>query len=150
VIDVGCGSGILAIAALKLGASHVLAVDIDRQSPPIAMENAAANGVVEGMEAGLGSVGEILNGEFSIKQAPLVLANILAPILVRLFDAGMADLIIPGGGIVLSGILAEQWEDAGGTSPLREAVKARGLEIKDYRRSGDWIAVYLERSLSAT
>lgn len=148
VIDVGCGSGILSIAALKLGASHALAVDIDRQSPPITLENAAANGVAEGMEAGLGSVGEIRNGEFSIQQAPLVLANILAPILVRLFDAGMAELIIPGGGIVLSGILAEQWEDAGGTSPLREAVKAQSLEIKDYRRSGDWIAVYLAKSLS--
>lgn len=145
VIDVGCGSGILAIAALKLGASHALGVDIDRQSPPITAENAVANGVAERMEAGLGSVGEVLDGQFSIRQAPLVLANILAPILVRLFEAGMADLITPGGGIVLSGVLAEQWEDAGGTSPLREAVKARRLEIKDYRRSGDWIAVYLER-----
>jgi ribosomal protein L11 methyltransferase len=148
VIDVGCGSGILAIAALKMGASHALGVDIDRQSPPITAENALANGVSERMETGLGSVGEVLNGQFSIRQAPLVLANILAPILVRLFEAGMAELIAPGGGIVLSGILAEQWEDAGGTSVLREAVKAQNLELKDYRRSGDWIALYLERPQS--
>ena len=108
VIDIGCGSGILSIAALKLGARRALAVDIDEESVKATMEAAEYNQVSEGVEAGKGSVTEIQRGDFSVKQAPVVLANILAPILIRLFDAGMAETITPGGVIVLAGILAEQ------------------------------------------
>jgi ribosomal protein L11 methyltransferase len=108
VIDVGCGSGILSIGALKLGASHALAVDIDNAAIISTKENAAANEVLENIETGLGSVSEILAGQFSLKQAPLVLANILAPVIIRLFDAGLADLTEPGGTLVLSGILDTQ------------------------------------------
>jgi ribosomal protein L11 methyltransferase len=145
VIDVGCGSGILSVAAIKLGASHALAVDIDRQAVPVTQENAETNGVAGKIEPGHGSVTEVLDGKFSITKAPLVLANILAPIIVRLFGDGLADLVAPGGRLVLSGILDTQWEDAGGTSDLRQAVSEHGFQIKDLRRSGDWVAVCLER-----
>ena len=64
--------------------------------------------MAERVETGQGSVTEIVRGDFSLKQAPLVLANILAPVLIRLFDAGMAETIEPGGVIILAGILAEQ------------------------------------------
>jgi ribosomal protein L11 methyltransferase len=96
VIDVGCGSGILSIGALKLGAGHALAVDIDNAAILSTRENAAANGVLERLEAGLGSVAEICAGRFSLRSAPLVLANILAPVIIRLFEAGQA----PGQGAV--------------------------------------------------
>jgi ribosomal protein L11 methyltransferase len=70
LIDVGCGSGILSIAALKLGAGHALAVDIDPQAVRSTRENAAANGVLENVESGVGSVSEVLGGQFSMKTSP--------------------------------------------------------------------------------
>lgn len=135
VIDVGCGSGILSIAALRLGASHALGVDIDNASIRSTNENAAANRVQQNLECGLGSVVEILQGIFSLRQAPLVLANILAPVIVRLFTAGLADLVTPAGTLVLSGILAEQAEE------VRTAAEQHGLEFNEMRQIEDWVAL---------
>jgi ribosomal protein L11 methyltransferase len=137
VIDVGCGSGILSIGALKLGASHALAVDIDNAAVISTKENAAANEVLDRIETGLGSVAEILIGSFSLRQAPLVLANILAPVIIRLFDAGLADLVEPGGTLVLSGILDTQ---AGG---VIEAAQAKGLRFVEQRHINDWVVIRL-------
>ncbi len=93
VIDIGCGSGILSIAALKLGAQVALGVDIDVESVKNSRENADVNGIGEELILGQGSVKEIMDGKFAFKSAPLVVANILAPIIIRLFDAGLADLV---------------------------------------------------------
>src|SRR5512133_2809793 len=101
VIDVGCGSGILSIAAALLGSGEILAVDIDNASVVSTKENATANGVLDNIETGIGSVKEVKGGLFSRKHAPLVVANILAPVIIRLFDAGLADLVSPGGAIIL-------------------------------------------------
>lgn len=139
VIDIGCGSGILSIAALKLGASRAISVDIDAAAVKATHENGQANGVDERIETGLGSISEIAAGEYSIRAAPLVLANILAPILIRLFDAGMADLVAPGGVIILAGILAEQ---AAGVSGAGEA---HGLVFVEQRQSGDWAALAMRK-----
>jgi len=135
VIDVGCGSGILSIAALKLGASHALAVDIDNASVKATRENAEANGVLAGVETGRGSVTEIREGHFSIGKAPVVLANILAPVIIRLFDDGLADLVEPGGQLVLSGILDEQ------AGRVREAAEAHGMRYTDTLQMNDWVAL---------
>ena len=135
VIDVGCGSGILSIAALRLGASHALGVDIDNASIRSTTENAAANRVQQNLECGLGSVVEILQGIFSLRQAPLVLANILAPVIVHLFAAGLADLVTPAGTLVLSGILAEQAEE------VRAAAEQHGLVFNEMRQIEDWVAL---------
>ncbi|MCJ7431910.1 MAG: 50S ribosomal protein L11 methyltransferase, partial [Anaerolineales bacterium] len=86
VIDIGCGSGILSIAALKLGATNVLGVDIDAESVRNSRENADTNGVSDELILGQGSVTEIRAGNFGFKQASLVVANILAPVIIRLFD----------------------------------------------------------------
>ena len=134
-IDVGCGSGILAIAALRLGASHALAVDIDNASIKSTNENAAANQVQQDLECALGSVTDILQGKFSLRQAPLVLVNILAPVIIRLFDAGLAELVAPAGMLVLSGILAEQAED------VKAAAEQHGLHFKEMRQIEDWVAL---------
>lgn len=139
VIDIGCGSGILSIAAIKMGASHALGVDIDAASIKATNENSQANAVDPFIETGLGSVAEIKNGSFRIKYAPVVLANILAPILIRLFDAGMADLISPGGVIILAGILAEQGES------VRQAAEEKGLVFVEERHSGDWVALVMKK-----
>jgi ribosomal protein L11 methyltransferase len=139
-IDIGCGSGILSIAALKLGADFALGVDIDEASIRASRENAAANGVAaQRFALGLGSVAEVLAGKFQVRQAPLVLANILAPVLVRLFEAGMADLVAPGGVIVVSGILEEQ------AHTVIEAAQAHGLVLTGRRQMGDWVALACQR-----
>lgn len=138
-IDVGCGSGILSIAAVKLGATKVLGVDIDPESVANSRENAETNGVGEELVLGVGSVQEILAGQFEFKSAPLVVANILAPVIVRLFEAGMADLIEEGGAIILSGILSEQEES------VIEAGQAQGLRMTGRRQMGDWAALVMSR-----
>ncbi len=139
VIDVGCGSGILSIAAIKLGAKSVLGVDIDIESVKNSRENADTNGVGEELLLGQGSVTEILSGSFQFKSAPLVVANILGPILIRLFDAGLADLVEPTGEIILSGILDHQAES------VIAAGEAKGLKRNDQRQIGDWVAISLKR-----
>ena len=139
VIDVGCGSGILSIAALKLGATKVLGVDIDIESVKNSRENADTNGVGEELLLGQGSVTEVLSDSFQFKSAPLVVANILAPIIIRLFDAGLADLVEPNGEIILSGILAHQAEN------VIEAAQAKGLKRNDQRQIADWVAISLKR-----
>jgi ribosomal protein L11 methyltransferase len=135
VIDVGCGSGILSIAALKLGAESALGVDIDAGSILNARENANANQVSDALILEVGSVQEIRQGQFAFRKAPLVLANILAPVIIRLFDAGLADLIDENGAIILSGILQEQ------APSVIEAAQAKGLQIKERRQLGDWVAL---------
>lgn len=139
VIDIGCGSGILSIAALKLGANKVLGVDIDEESIVNSRENAEKNEVGEELILGVGSVQEILAGKFPFKSAPLVVANILAPVIVRLFAAGMADLIEDGGSIILSGILQEQEET------VLRAGQAKGLKLKRRGQVGDWVALAMSR-----
>ena len=138
VIDLGCGSGILAIAALKLGAPRALGVDIDLDAVQAARENAEANSVAEHLELGLGSLAEIRDGAFSFRQAGLVLANILAPVLVELLDQGLGDLLIPGGSLVLSGILQEQAEK------VESALEQHGLRLVERRQMGDWVALWAQ------
>jgi len=135
VIDIGCGSGILSVAALKLGAQQALGVDIDEAAIKNSRENADNNGVSSAaFLLGLGSVEEIKAGKFAFNQAPLVLANILAPVLIRLFEAGMTDLIAPGGAIILSGILDHQADG------VAASAKKHGLAQVEQRQMGDWVA----------
>jgi ribosomal protein L11 methyltransferase len=139
IIDVGSGSGILSIAALKLGASRALAVDIDPESIANARENARLNGIGDELLIGRGSVAEILHGDFALRHAQLVLANILAPVIIRLLEAGLATLAEPGGVLLLSGILAEQ------EAAVLQAAQRAGLILADRRLSGDWVAMRLHK-----
>jgi ribosomal protein L11 methyltransferase len=138
VIDVGCGSGILSIAALKMGAEHVLAVDIDSQAVESTKKNAGLNDINPSkLEIGKGSVEEILTGRFTIQNAPLVLANILAPIITRLFSVGLGDLVMPGGLLLLSGILDHQQDD------LIHIAEEAGFTLIDRATDADWVSLAL-------
>jgi ribosomal protein L11 methyltransferase len=140
VIDLGCGSGILAIGALKLGASFALGVDIDEKAVSATRENSDVNGISpQALAVVKGSLAEIVRGDFQIRSASLVLANILAPVLVRLFESGMEGLVQPGGTIILSGILEEQGE------AVIRAAEARGMTYMGQKQSGDWLALTFKR-----
>ena len=135
VIDVGCGSGILAVAAAKLGASQVVAVDIDAMALENARHNVRLNDVK--VEIGQGSVKELLAGNFPLGQANIVVANILAPALIRLLDQGLARLLKPQGRLILSGILLEQ------EAELSRCLERHNLHINKQLRIEDWLALAL-------
>lgn len=132
VLDVGSGSGILSIAAAKLGAASVLAVDVD----PIAVEASAANTrrnrlsrLIRAREGSAPS-GE---GPFDV-----VLANLIASLLITLADGLVADLR-PGGTLIASGIFLTREEAVVG------AFAARGLVVTNRWAEGDWVALELRR-----
>ena len=99
VIDFGCGSGILAIAAARLGAGNVAAFDIDPQALEATRENSARNGVADRIR--------VLAADAPLPPADLLIANILAGPLIDLAPA-FSRALSPGTGLVLSGILAAQ------------------------------------------
>lgn len=100
VLDVGCGSGVLAIGACVFGAGHAMGVDIAPAAVPITLANAEANGVAAQVEVSTTDLADV-EGTFD-----LVLANILAPTLVAL-SADLKRVVAPGGALVISGILTE-------------------------------------------
>jgi ribosomal protein L11 methyltransferase len=99
VIDFGCGSGILGIAALKLGAAHVTAVDIDPQALTATLGNAALNAVADRLS--------VQGAESPLRPAHCVLANILAGPLIELAPT-LRDATLQGGTLVLSGLISGQ------------------------------------------
>ena len=132
VLDVGCGSGILAIAGAKLGAASVLGVDTD----PIAIEatdaNAARNGLGDRIRARAGS---LPSGEAA---HDVVLANLIASVLIELAP-GLRDELRPGGTLLASGIFVDREAD------VRAAFGAVGLEPGARTAEGDWIALEAAR-----
>jgi len=124
VLDYGCGSGILAIAAAKLGAAKVTAIDIDPQALLATRDNAARNDVSDLISTNLPM-------DLASEGYDMLLANILAGPLAELADMLCAALR-PGGSLVLSGILAEQAEN------VANAYR-RHCEISEPIQQGDWI-----------
>jgi ribosomal protein L11 methyltransferase len=114
VIDYGCGSGILAVAAVLLGAKHAHAIDIDPQAITATLSNAEKNQVSEKISC-------YLPEQFSPLAADVVLANILAKPLIELAPAIM-QLVKPAGQLVLSGILNEQADSVSAAYSLQMAM----------------------------
>lgn len=105
VLDYGCGSGILAIAALKLGAKKAMGVDIDEQALQASLENAKRNGVDDRLELVMGT-----DSKLDLPKSQITVANILAGPLAQL-EPIIADLTASGGLLALSGILTEQADE---------------------------------------
>jgi len=139
VVDIGCGSGILSIAALKLGAPRALGVDVDDIAIANSRENAQLNGVEKHILLGTGSVKEILEGQFPIRKAPVVMANILSIVIIRLLDEGLGDLVSDDGVLILSGILAEQ------ADKVVEAAEKHGFNLIEKREKDGWAALVVKR-----
>lgn len=113
VLDVGCGSGVLAVAATLLGASSADAVDLDPEARRVTADNARRNGVADRVRVRAASLDELTPYEHAYD---LVLANLLAPALLELSDALVA---ATGRVLVVSGLLAERWHHvAAALAPL--------------------------------
>ena len=136
VLDLGCGSGILSVAAAKLGAAHVLALDID----PIAVDasnlNAQQNGVADKITVAEGSLENVIA---SARRFDLVVANILARIIIAMCDEHLGDTVRPGGKAILSGIIDTQADD------VEAALRKTGLEPYARRLQGDWVVIEARR-----
>ncbi|SHL90286.1 50S ribosomal protein L11 methyltransferase [Vreelandella subglaciescola] len=130
VLDVGCGSGILAIAALKLGASHAVGTDIDPQALQASRDNAERNAVADADLALY--YPEQLAEQLPDQRYPIVTANILAGPLIEL-AATIAGHVAPGGRIALSGILANQADD------VSAAYEVQGLIIDEPEIREGWV-----------
>lgn len=137
MLDIGCGSGILAIASVLLGAEYAVGVDIDAQSVKTARENAAINGVSDRTEFIVGDLAEKVSGRF-----PVVCANIVADVVIRLLD-GAEKYIADGGVLIVSGIIDIREND------VLEAAEKHGYEISQKRYRDNWCAFALRRKTDA-
>jgi ribosomal protein L11 methyltransferase len=135
VLDVGCGSGVLGVVAAVLGVPRVVAVDIDPEAIDATRANAATNGVSDRLIVSATPLGELPGERF-----PLVLANILAPVLIELAPA-IAARVAPGGALLLSGVQRPQrvrvLDAYGRAEPA--------LELVGEATDGDWCGLWLAR-----
>lgn len=139
VLDLGTGSGILAIAAAKLRASSVLAVDIDPESVSVAMENVALNGLSEIVCVEEGSLADVVNQEREVQQASVVVANILSKVIVDFFDQGLIETVQPGGLLILSGLLRSQ------TPQINATLRRYGVATLGQEQMEEWICLIVGR-----
>ncbi len=136
VLDLGCGSGILSIAAAKLGANKILALDIDPIAVKVTQENAAQNGVAERIIAQQGNLESVIT---SARRFDLVVVNILAKIIIAMCDQNLGDTVRPGGRAIFSGIIEEQADE------VEAALRKTGLEPVQRQQQGDWILIEARR-----
>ena len=132
-IDVGCGSGILGIAAIKLGANKAYLTDIDQIAVDSALHNAKLNGVQDSVVASLSN----LLDDTQI-QADIMVANITGEVL-KLLAPSIPKNLKPGGVLILSGIIESR------LAMVIEAYKAQGMELVHQRRKGEWFSLVLQR-----
>lgn len=137
VADLGCGSGILSIAASLMGAKETYAIDIDPVAARVAAENAELNGI--DMSGYFIRIGDILSDEkfrddISGRQYDIVLANIVANVIIA-FAPVIPQLMKPDGKLIASGIIADRLDE------VLDALKANGLEAVEICSGEDWRAV---------
>ena len=142
VLDVGAGSGILAITARLLGAGEVHAIDIDAETVRVAVENAETNGVARDIEFAAGSVGDLWPWKDRADRAPegydIVLANISSTVIGLLAD-DLARAVAPGGLLIASGFILRD------ANEVRGALTGVGLTEVNYRTEGNWGCLVMSR-----
>jgi ribosomal protein L11 methyltransferase len=141
VVDLGCGSGILSIAAAHLGASHVFALDIDPTAVKYAQKNVNVNSLGDMVSILEGSIEDLIGQDgISTLPADLLVANILAKVLIELIERGLGEAVRPNGLLILSGILDHQAED------VIQAADQHNLKLLETSESEDWRALVLKRN----
>jgi len=136
VIDAGCGSGILALSAAKLGFARIRGFDTDPEAIRISRENAELNGLAGKVDF---YAGDLVSGLAGAVQAELVFANIQADVLMRFVDE-LCGAVAPGGQLVLSGILARELDEV-----RRKFAEKTGEWSVDSRVLGEWSDLCLTR-----
>ena len=134
VLDLGCGSGILSIAAAKLGAGAVLGLDVGADAVRVASRNLRDNAVERQVTVVRGT----LPAGIGDRRFDLVMANISARVVVDLAEH-MTEAIVPGGSAIISGVLDERRNE------VVEALEACGLSIAEVREMDDWLALHAAR-----
>ena len=137
VLDVGCGSGILGMLALKFGAEYSVGTDLDPCAITAAKENLEVNGIPEGMmEVMIGNIidDKAVQDKIGYGKYDIVAANILAEVLVPLTPV-IVNQMKPGGIYITSGIIDDKEET------VVETVKEAGLEILEVNHQGEWVSV---------
>lgn len=129
IFDIGCGSGILAIAALKLGAKRALAVDIDDKCIDASHENADLNNLEDKMDIKKGNLLDVVKG-----RADLIVSNIIAEIIVDEIK-NLKNHMDKGGIFITSGIIKERRQ------MVIDALKENGFEIIDELEKNNWVAI---------
>ncbi|WP_202080697.1 50S ribosomal protein L11 methyltransferase [Caldalkalibacillus salinus] len=128
VIDVGCGSGVLSIAAAKLGAKKGLALDLDDVAVKVTRDNVKVNGVSDIIEVKQNNLLDHID-----QQANLVVANILAEVILR-FVPDAYRVVQPGGHFITSGIIAHKQEE------VKKAMISQGFNIVETLHINEWVA----------
>lgn len=136
VLDLGSGSGILAIAAAKMGAAHILALDTDPIATRSSIENAEANGVADKITAQTGSLESLLH---AATRFDVALVNILAKVIIAMCGQGLGSVLRPNGIGVFGGIIQEQADE------VEAALRTTGLEPYKRRFSGEWVVIEARR-----
>lgn len=138
ILDLGTGSGILAIAAALRGAAWVWALDIDPVAVQVARENVQRNGVADRVTVDQGSLAEALR-----RGEPFdgILANILAPVIRRFCEEGLGALLRPGGWAIVSGFFAGEQEES-----VRTALEGAGLQVCGRWVEAGWVALGARRN----
>ena len=128
ILDVGCGSGILAICGLLLGAEKAVGCDIDELAVKTARENADRNGVGSRASFVQGSLTDGITGTYQV-----ICANIVADV-IKMLLPDVRRFLKPGGVLICSGILDVRYEE------VKAAAEQAGLKLDDVRRDGCWVA----------
>lgn len=131
VLDVGTGSGILAIAAAKLGARQVIGIDLDPIAVKVARENVQTNGVADRVQIAEGTLGTI---EIAPHSMDCIVVNILADVIMKL-AGDLATYLARGGTLIASGIIEEY------ANAVTEALASAGLRVRERRQDQDWVAL---------
>lgn len=134
VLDVGCGSGILALAALRLGAARAVGLDTDPLAVEATHENAARNGLAGRLSVLEGTLPATADARYG-----LVLANLVAAVLVDLAPR-LAMHLAPDGVLLASGIIEPR------ATEVIAAMRAAGLAVTDRRDDGEWVSLRLEHA----
>jgi len=136
VLDLGTGSGVLAIAAARQGAASVLALDIDDLAVAAARENVAANGVEHVVRVERGSLGVVLSyADAERSRYDLALVNILARVICDLLGQGLAAVLKPGGVLIGSGIIDTQEQE------VQAALQKAGIAVIARHVERDWVTL---------
>jgi ribosomal protein L11 methyltransferase len=131
VLDVGIGSGILALAALRLGAERAVGLDTDPLAIEAAVANAERNGFADRLVASVGTLPEASTASY-----PLVLANLVAAVIIELAPR-LAAQLAPGGVLLASGIIEPKAE------AVMAALAGAGLEVGSRHDDGEWVSLRL-------